>query len=195
MDDPFFIHDSRPSRADAIKNRELLLQSAARLFAAHGIDEVTMSAIAEEAGVGKGTLYRHFANKTELCLALLDHQQRELQGLTLTYLRQNIPPAEKLIWFLESTLSFVLQNLSLMPVGLAGEGLPTLNHAAHLWWRQTIRGLLSQCRPTLIDVDYATDALYVMLDPNVVDYQVRVRGLQREQLLAGVRALLTCITR
>jgi len=194
MDDPLVIHDSRPSRADAVKNRELLLRAASRLFAMHGIDEVTMSAVAEEAGVGKGTLYRHFANKTELCLALLDHQQRELQANTLSQLRQDLPPVEKLLWFLENTLSFVVKNLGLMPIGMPGQGLPTLNHAAHLWWRQTIRGLLSQCHLTQIDLDYATDTLYVMLDPNVVDYQVRVRGLQQDQLWAGLRALLACIT-
>ncbi len=55
----------RPLRADAARNRELLLTAAAASFAAKGA-EVPLEDIAREAGVGIGTLYRHFPTRDEL---------------------------------------------------------------------------------------------------------------------------------
>jgi AcrR family transcriptional regulator len=55
----------RPRRADARRNRELLLASAARLFSESGLD-ATLEAIAKDAGVGIGTLYRHFPTREAL---------------------------------------------------------------------------------------------------------------------------------
>jgi AcrR family transcriptional regulator len=49
----------RPVRADARRNRDRLLEAAVRTFASDGAD-VTLDAIAKTAGVGIGTLYRHF---------------------------------------------------------------------------------------------------------------------------------------
>lgn len=56
-------------RADAQRNRELLLTSAAATFTAEG-PRVTMQHIAQNAGVGIGTLYRHFPDRTALLAAL-----------------------------------------------------------------------------------------------------------------------------
>src|SRR5690606_37833343 len=58
-------------RRDARENRQRLLAAAKRLFAAQGVDATSMHEIARTAGVGQGTLYRHFADKAELCHALL----------------------------------------------------------------------------------------------------------------------------
>ncbi|WP_445135344.1 TetR family transcriptional regulator [Streptomyces sp. DW26H14] len=56
---------SRPLRADARRNRERLLEVAAHAFADEG-PEVTLERIAKEAGVGIGTLYRHFPTREAL---------------------------------------------------------------------------------------------------------------------------------
>ncbi|WFR66961.1 helix-turn-helix domain containing protein [Curtobacterium flaccumfaciens] len=60
----------RPLRADAARNRELILQTARKCFAERGIS-VTLNDIAHEAGVGVGTVYRRFADKDSLIEALL----------------------------------------------------------------------------------------------------------------------------
>ena len=52
-------------RADAIRNREKLLTAATELFAASGTD-VSLEAVAKHAGVGIGTLYRHFPTRDAL---------------------------------------------------------------------------------------------------------------------------------
>lgn len=55
----------RPLRADARRNRDRLLEVAVRAFSQEGPD-VTLDAIAKEAGVGIGTLYRHFPTREAL---------------------------------------------------------------------------------------------------------------------------------
>jgi AcrR family transcriptional regulator len=56
---------TRPLRADARRNRDRLLEVAVRAFSQDGSD-VTLEAIAREAGVGIGTLYRHFPTREAL---------------------------------------------------------------------------------------------------------------------------------
>jgi AcrR family transcriptional regulator len=60
----------RPQRADAQRNRARILHAAENVFAVEGID-VPVDLIAEKAGVGVGTLYRHFPTKEKLCEAVL----------------------------------------------------------------------------------------------------------------------------
>ncbi|MBE2267313.1 MAG: TetR/AcrR family transcriptional regulator [Anaerolinea sp.] len=192
MDDNLILGDPRPSRADALKNRLHLLETAKRLFDEQGADTVTMSAVAEAAGVGKGTLYRHFPNgKGDLCRALLDECQRDLQNRTLSYLRTGGDPENQLVWFLEQIVLFVEDH---RPLLVMVDGVPDLAHPAHWWWMQTIRGLLGQIRPDL-DLDYAADVLYVMVDPRTVEFQRTRRGYSLERVLTGltevVRRLIT----
>lgn len=61
---------TRPLRADAARNRELLLAAAADEFAERGLD-ASVADIARRAGVGKGTVFRHFASKDDLIAAIV----------------------------------------------------------------------------------------------------------------------------
>lgn len=187
-DDLLIISGSQPSRADALKNRALLLDTARRLFAEHGVETITMSAIAEAAGVGKGTLYRHFENKTAVCHALLDDEQRQLQERTLHRLRGG-NALENLHWFLREVVRFVSDNEELLYVQMPVGGVPMLAHPAHLWWRQTIRGLLGQLR-LVGDLDYLSDVLYVMLDARTITFQRRSLGYSFDRVQQGIEGVL-----
>jgi AcrR family transcriptional regulator len=63
--------DERPLRADAARNRARILEAANRQIMARG-PEAPMEAIAEDAGVAVGTLYRHFPTKQDLVKAVLN---------------------------------------------------------------------------------------------------------------------------
>jgi AcrR family transcriptional regulator len=61
--------ESKPLRADARRNRDRLLAAAAEAFAEEGAD-ASLDAIARRAGVGSGTLYRHFPTREALIRAV-----------------------------------------------------------------------------------------------------------------------------
>ncbi|MBO0826554.1 MAG: TetR/AcrR family transcriptional regulator [Streptosporangiales bacterium] len=67
----------RPLRADARRNRDRVLAAAQEAFAEHGVG-VPLDEIARRAGVGAGTVYRHFPTKEALFEAVVVHQVDEL---------------------------------------------------------------------------------------------------------------------
>ncbi|WP_425144907.1 TetR/AcrR family transcriptional regulator [Deinococcus sp.] len=64
---------AQPKRADARRNEQMLLDAAAALFVSSGV-EVPVREIALKAGVGTGTIYRHFPTRADLILAVYRHQ-------------------------------------------------------------------------------------------------------------------------
>jgi AcrR family transcriptional regulator len=188
MDDKLVFAASRPPRADAVKNRELLIETAQRLFAENGVDAVTMSDVAEAAHVGKGTLYRHFANKMDLCHVLIDNDQRDLQNRTFARLREGGDVLEDLEWFLHEVTAFLERNQEIALAASAQLG-GMIDHPAHIWWRQTIRGLLLRMNPPF-DVDYVADVFFVMLDPRTLHYQTKARGFSYKQAAESLITLL-----
>lgn len=181
-----------PTRADALKNRALILKTANKLFMERNVHDVTMSDIAEAAAIGKGTLYRHFDDKAQLCHALLDEEQRYLQDRSLEYFRTQGNPLDNLGWFLVEVALFVDRNSHLLCV--TSDHILTLQHPAHWWWRQTIRGLLGQINPSG-DLEYLTDLFYVMLDVNTIYFQRKNQGYPIERITDGLLDTLHQITR
>lgn len=70
----------RPMRADARRNYEAIVQVAAEAFAEHGT-QTSLDDIASRAGVGPGTLYRHFPNRDCLLEAALVDSRHQLLAL------------------------------------------------------------------------------------------------------------------
>jgi AcrR family transcriptional regulator len=64
---------ARRPRADALRNRDRLLTAAMQAFAAEG-EDVALETVAARAGVGIGTLYRHFPNRDALIVAAYQHE-------------------------------------------------------------------------------------------------------------------------
>jgi AcrR family transcriptional regulator len=81
---------NRVLRADARRNRERLLEVAVRAFS-HGGPDVTLDAIAKEAGVGIGTLYRHFPTREALIEAAYRNELARLCD-AVPDLLQDLPP-------------------------------------------------------------------------------------------------------
>jgi AcrR family transcriptional regulator len=77
---------SRPLRADARRNRDRLLDAAVRAFSTDGA-EVTLDAVAKDAGVGIGTLYRHFPTREALVEAAYRNELARLCGAVPELLR------------------------------------------------------------------------------------------------------------
>ncbi|HEY7432443.1 MAG TPA: TetR/AcrR family transcriptional regulator [Streptosporangiaceae bacterium] len=89
----------RPLRKDAERNRQRILQAAADVFTAHGL-EATLDDVAHHAGVGVGTVYRRFPNKEALAEALFHERLDGLVALAEQALTRS-DAWQSLVWFLE----------------------------------------------------------------------------------------------
>ena len=86
-----------PSRKDARTNRERILTAAREAFAASS--SASLSAIARQAGVGIGTLYRHFPSREALIVELYRHEIQHLIDLAPALLESNQPLEALRLWF------------------------------------------------------------------------------------------------
>ena len=95
----------RPKRADARRNYDRLLSAALAVFAEHGADDASLEEIARRAGVGIGTLYRHFPTRQALLEAVYRDQVEALRARA-DELRESDSPADALAAWLRALVSF-----------------------------------------------------------------------------------------
>jgi AcrR family transcriptional regulator len=96
----------RRPRADAARNRELVLEAAKSVFSAGGT-EASLEAVARRAGVGIGTLYRHFPTREALFEAVYRREVEQLAELADELKAGNVQPTEALRRWLRSNVEFV----------------------------------------------------------------------------------------
>ncbi|HEX7827788.1 MAG TPA: helix-turn-helix domain-containing protein, partial [Mycobacterium sp.] len=87
-----------PVRADAHRNRERLLAAATAAFTAADGTTVSLEAVARDAGVGIGTLYRHFPNREALVEAVYRAELAEVSASAAELLEQHAPVAALRHW-------------------------------------------------------------------------------------------------
>jgi AcrR family transcriptional regulator len=95
----------RRPRADAVRNRERVLEAAKAVFSAGGPD-ASLEAVARRAGVGIGTLYRHFPTREALFEAVYRREVQQLGDLA-EQLKSEAAPVDALRRWLRSNVEFV----------------------------------------------------------------------------------------
>jgi AcrR family transcriptional regulator len=95
----------RKPRADAVRNRERVLEAAKAVFSAGGPD-ASLEAVAKRAGVGIGTLYRHFPTREALFEAVYRREVQQLVELA-EQLKSEAAPVDALRRWLRSNVEFV----------------------------------------------------------------------------------------
>lgn len=103
--------DGRPMRADARRNYERLVAAAKHVFAEHGGD-ASMEAIAREAGVGIGTLYRHFPKRIDVVEAVYRADVDVL--VEAAEAAATLEPWEGLVSYLEAFVRYALGKRTLL---------------------------------------------------------------------------------
>ena len=89
-----------PSRADARDNRARIVAAARDAIAsAAPHEELRLNAVAQTAGVGQGTLYRHFPTRADLLVEVYRHDVDELVALAPSLLETEEPTAALALWF------------------------------------------------------------------------------------------------
>ena len=182
-------------RADARRNRELIMCAAARLVDERGIDGVSMDDVAAAAGVGKGTLYRRFGDRWTLLRALIDEPERDFQDELIRGeppLGPGAPPMERLCAFGARQLELLENHAGFMFAGdkiLGGRH----DHPVYAFHRVHLAYLLREILGDDTRTDYLVDALLAALAPDLFLHQREVRGMPLEDLIDGWQTLADAV--
>src|SRR5215475_474968 len=116
---------ARRPRSDSVRNRELLLEAAAAVFGGGGPD-ASLDAVAKRAGVGIGTLYRHFPTREALFEAVYRHEVDQL-GELAERLATEAAPVDALRRWLHANVQLVATKKGMLAaLALAAQSRPKL---------------------------------------------------------------------
>jgi AcrR family transcriptional regulator len=162
----------RPERADAARNRRLLLAMAREMLAAEGTDKLTMDALADRAGLGKGTVFRRFGTRAGIFQALLDDDERDFQRQVLCGpppLGPGAPPLDRLIAYGRARIDFLISHREIARAALDGrEPVPAGSRTPMS--HEHIRFLIGQLRLGSADLDVLATQLTAALDGPLLLY-------------------------
>lgn len=172
MSQPLTWGSTRPERADAVRNRRLLLATAREIVAGQGADSLTMDGLAERAGKGKGTVFRRFGSRAGIFQALLDDDERHFQEQVLSGpppLGPGAPPLDRLIAYGRARIAFLIDHAEIARAALDGReripaGAQSPMSLAHL------RSLLRQMPIDAADIDVLATQLTAALDGPLLLY-------------------------
>lgn len=191
--------EGRAERRDAAENRRRILSAARDLFAIHSVDQVSMHEIARVAGIGQGTLYRRYAHKGLICMALLDENLRQHHAEVAAGLAHpGWSGLEKLDFFLTSHVGFTEANAQLlgaMADAACGERRAEAHeNPVHAWLHATVSALLDyavkQGEIPPLDIPPAAD---IVLAPLAIDSYIaqrQGRGYPADRILATLRRVI-----
>ncbi|MFC9235727.1 TetR/AcrR family transcriptional regulator [Streptomyces decoyicus] len=192
----------RKARADAVRNRETVLAAADELFARSASPRgVSMDDIAAAAGVGKGTLFRRFGDRTGLIRAVFDARIQPLRQAVEegpAPLGPSAAPRDRVPALLDAVLRFKLDHRHLsLALEEAGSGSP-YQGASYAWWHGILRDTLEQLPEAAAgpaaDSDFTAHVLLAATRADLVEHLAGQEGMtpgrMRDQLAAFVGGVL-----
>ena len=162
----------RAERADAVRNRRHLLATAREMLGRQGADTLTMDALAEQAGLGKGTVFRRFGTRAGIFQALLDDDERAFQEQVLAGpppLGPGAPPIDRLIAYGRARAAFLIEHREIARAALDGSQ-PVPAGAQTPVSQMHIRVLLAQIPLGPADLDVLAMQLTAALDGPLLLY-------------------------
>ncbi|MDA3627872.1 helix-turn-helix domain containing protein [Saccharopolyspora sp. WRP15-2] len=181
----------RQERADAARNRRAVLAAAERLLVERGGDHVSLDAVAAEAGVGKGTVFRRFGSRAGLIRELLEERSRTLREQVTDGpppLGTGAPPRERLLAFLAELTVIGEQNAALISAHEASCGDHKHEDPSYRFWAGHIAALIAAERPDL-DADFLGHAILATFDADLIRH-VQSQG---KSFTSAVQALATAL--
>jgi polyketide synthase 12 len=162
----------RAERADAVRNRRHLLATARKMLGSQGADTLTMDALAEQAALGKGTVFRRFGTRAGIFQALLDDDERVVQEQVLAGpppLGPGAPPIDRLIAYGRARAAFLIEHREIARAALDGSQ-PIPAGAQTPVSQMHIRVLLAQIPLGPADLDVLAMQLTAALDGPLLLY-------------------------
>ncbi len=185
---------ARKERVDAVRNREAVLAAADDLFARSDSPRgVSMDDVAAAAGVGKGTLFRRFGDRTGLIRAVVEARIEPLRQAVEegpAPLGPGTPPRERVPALLDAILEFKLANRHLsLALEEAGSGSPYQTEY-YRWWHTTLRQTLDRL-PSHADSGFTAHALLAATRADLVEHLAGAEGATGERMRADLAAHVT----
>ncbi|WP_207755399.1 TetR/AcrR family transcriptional regulator [Nonomuraea cypriaca] len=162
----------RAERADAVRNRRQLLATVREMLAEQGVDKLTMDALAERAGLGKGTVYRRFGTRAGIFQALIHDDDQTFQQQMLSGpppLGPGAPPVDRLIAYGQARAAFMIEHREIFCAALDGRQPVPVGTEMNLS-RMHIRMLLRQIPLGAADVDVLAVQLTAALEAPLLLY-------------------------
>ncbi|WP_327588814.1 TetR/AcrR family transcriptional regulator [Nonomuraea sp. NBC_00507] len=186
----------QPERADAARNRQKIIDVAARMVAERGAADLSLDEVARVAGVGVGTVYRRFGDRSGLVYALLDERERRFQSAFFAGpppLGPGAPAGERITAFLHALVERIVAQQELFLLleqggksgGFSG---PYRVHHIHL------ATLLTEACPHA-NAPFLADALLAPINARLIALQTEERGMSIDEIKSGLTALAAAVTR
>lgn len=197
------LNESRRERADATRNRQAILVATEQLLTTHRPQDISMEQVAAAAGVGKGTVFHRFGNRTGLMRALMIERAQSLEEAVTAGpppLGAGAPDRDRLLAFLDAIIEVVSRNKSLMAelghsaaAGLAAKEPVTAErgrHPVYQFWHGHISALISAQRPDA-DAELIGHVILGALHSEPILAELASDGPER--LAAAMRALACAV--
>ncbi|MEU6812784.1 helix-turn-helix domain-containing protein [Streptomyces sp. NPDC046831] len=177
---------------DAARNRQAILVAASALFDQPNSAEVSMQEIAAAAGVGKGTVFRRFGDRTRLIQAVLLPRVATLRSAVESGpppLGPGGSPDAALVSLVEALFDFAWRNRPLIrALEVRGPHAYYTNEASQFWIAELTRRLAAAAPGT--DAEFRAHAVFTALRADVIEYMVDRRGMTRDRIRSGLAGLL-----
>ncbi len=182
-----------------MENRCRILEAAREAFAERGVEGTSMHRVGRAAGVGQGTLYRHFEHKGALCSALLSEEIEDFVGEMRRRTEGRGPALGRLKWFLGWVARFNEENGPLLgairDASAGGRRVELYGNPFYERLKNTGVELLDEAvgsgevSPDL-DVECLSDTLLAGLNIDLYLYQRHQLGMERERIVGALRSVV-----
>lgn len=182
-------HQSKNKRIDARNNKAHIINVANTLFLRHGVEAISMQKIAQEAGIGTGTLYRHFKNKSALCLELIDEDVERFFKKVDDYIKRSThvdvkKRGEKLISFIIDLKEDNLEMLTAIE-NRGDKGKSFLQTPFYKHLQVLFTDLFTEVS-YIKDPEFYADLLLNTFSSDIYNYQRFEKQLTKEQLCSKI---------
>ncbi|MBI9107870.1 MAG: TetR/AcrR family transcriptional regulator [Spirochaetales bacterium] len=175
--------------ADSAKTREKIISAGARLIIKKGAENTSLSDIANECGISKGTLYYYYPTKSELIFEITNRHIKRLSEDIINWvgnMSEDLPP-EKILQAVYSLLTRASKrgrlHLYLIYDGIAGNEESTARvREVYKIWKQTVKDGLSKIMKDNPNKDILAELILACLDGIFIQASLGIKDIPIDQM-------------